>query len=63
MIRAEIDKYATNESLYLLQYVVKPYENLRKCIKKPESKNALSSCLVDHRKTIACQMFTCYCYS
>ena len=30
MIRAEIDKYATNESLYLLQYVVKLYENLRK---------------------------------
>ena len=40
----DIDKYATNESLYMLQSIIKPYVNSKKHIQNLETKDTLSSC-------------------
>ena len=40
-IRAGFDKYAANESLYLLQNVIKPQTNSKKSILKPETEGTV----------------------
>lgn len=40
----DIDKYAANESLYVLQSIIKPYVNSKKHVQNLETKDTLSSC-------------------
>ena len=53
-IRGEIDKYAANENLYLLQETIKPYTNSKRAFKdqKPKTLFIIYYCLMIIRETI-----------
>ena len=58
-IRAGIDKYATNEKLYLLQNFIRSYTNSKKGIFKSKTWDALLNAQGDRKETIEVTKVLC----